>query len=208
MLKLERGSMKENVTTTTAVDFLETVGLNEIATMVHCNAIEKGFWDVVDYQKFLGLVISEKGEAIEARREERYSNYVEYENSELGFLDSYENHIKNTYQDEIADIYIRILDLCGHFGINIESREPYKNLIPNTNDIYANLNLVSYYISRISHHEIVKGELKPFLIEIEFVKSLMVVERLAELSGINLAWHVSNKMAYNAQREYKHGKKF
>ncbi|MFZ7121734.1 MAG: hypothetical protein ACOWWH_12410, partial [Eubacteriaceae bacterium] len=36
------------------------------------------------------------------------------------FKDVFENKIKDTFEDELADTVIRILDLCGARGIDLE----------------------------------------------------------------------------------------
>lgn len=36
------------------------------------------------------------------------------------FKQAFEDHVKDTFEDELADTVIRILDLCGARGINLE----------------------------------------------------------------------------------------
>ncbi|MDR1340654.1 MAG: hypothetical protein LBK58_11480, partial [Prevotellaceae bacterium] len=38
----------------------------------------------------------------------------------ISWKNSFKANIKNTVEDELADVIIRTLDLCGHLGIDIE----------------------------------------------------------------------------------------
>lgn len=57
----------------------------------------------------IALIMSECGEALEAMRKENYG---------LG--------AKDTFEDEIADVFIRLADLCGELGIDIEAQIEWK----------------------------------------------------------------------------------
>lgn len=99
--------------------------LNKLRDRAHDMAKEKGWWD--DPRPFVecaALVMCEMAEAIEAKREGRIAEHKigEYqqrsfngEEFELVFRDT----IKDTVEDELADTIIRILDMCGYYGINI-----------------------------------------------------------------------------------------
>lgn len=78
--------------------------LNELAESCHSIAREKGFWDGKrNIGESLMLVVTELAEAMEAHRVQDDANFKE----------------------EIADTFIRLLDLCGGLGIDIEE-EIYK----------------------------------------------------------------------------------
>ena len=69
------------------------------------------------------LCVSELAEAMEADRNVLYADLELIEKDKENFIDfkwSFENSIKDTFEDELADTIIRILDLCGAKGIDIE----------------------------------------------------------------------------------------
>ena len=75
------------------------MNLNKLRDLCYEMAKEKGFWDAEDNTAIkLMLIVSELGEACEADRHEDYDNF----------------------REEIADTFIRLLDLCGHLNIDIE----------------------------------------------------------------------------------------
>ena len=92
--------------------------LNELSEEIYQNNKEKGFWDNErNVGEMLMLVTSELGEAMEAHRKGRFANIEAYEE----FSENFEDAIKDTFEDEIADSVIRLLDMCGGLGIDIDT---------------------------------------------------------------------------------------
>ena len=98
--------------------------LNQLRDEIHENAKNKGFWDKErETGTRLMLCVSELAEAMEADRNVLYADLELIEKDKENFIDfkwSFENSIKDTFEDELADTIIRILDLCGAKGIDIE----------------------------------------------------------------------------------------
>jgi NTP pyrophosphatase (non-canonical NTP hydrolase) len=98
--------------------------LNKLRDEIHEYAINKGFWDNKrETGTLLMLCVSELAEAMEADRNVLYADLELIEKDKENFIDfkwSFENSIKDTFEDELADTIIRILDLCGAKGIDIE----------------------------------------------------------------------------------------
>lgn len=92
--------------------------LKDYIQCAHDNAMEKGFWDKRQHiGTLLMLIVSELGEALEAHRKRRRVNIGHYPWKDT---DTFEQNIKDTFEDEIADVFIRLFDMCGGLGINIE----------------------------------------------------------------------------------------
>ena len=182
--------------------------LNELAKNLHENAKEKGFWDNIDYCLQFADIITEVSEAVRARRINKYSNYELYEKIDAGFREAFETFIKDTFQDEVADIFIMLLSISYHFQIDLEDREGLESYSVNTDSVYGMLNTVSYYIGKVSRHVTGKDTVEVAYIEREIKKAVITVETLADVCGTKLEWHVLNKIVYNAGREHLHGKQF
>ncbi len=88
--------------------------LNELCQLCHSIAREKGFWEKErNIGEALMLVVTELAEAMEAHRKQDDPNFKE----------------------ELADAFIRLLDLCGGLKIDIED-EIYQKSLKNKNRPY------------------------------------------------------------------------
>lgn len=116
------------------------IRINEACTLQHEMMVEKGFQQH-SIPEALMLIVSELSEALEADRIGKHANlkgfdsdiptYYEF-NGERRFIEgsgvdiqlqcirAFEVHIKDTFEDEIADAFLRLMDLCGNLGIDIE----------------------------------------------------------------------------------------
>ena len=119
--------------------------LNELSNMAHEAAVEKGFYERKrDLPELAMLVITELSEAIEAERNGKKVDPIrqkwacEYnidkEEWDETTFKSYEVDMRGTIEEEIADAIIRLLDLCGYYGINIdawvETKMKYNSMRP------------------------------------------------------------------------------
>ena len=81
----------------------------------------------------LCLIHSEISEALEADRKGKYSNGIGVSIDEMNkkgfndiFISNYNEFIKGTFEEEMADIIIRVLDLCAYKGIDIDEHTKAK----------------------------------------------------------------------------------
>lgn len=115
---------------------MENFYLNQLAHQIHQTAKEKGFWNEPrNTGELLMLVVSELGEALEADRKKRHclvnvkeqffgDNPWKYSDPVMDhaqFTAKFDVHVKDTFEDEIADAVIRLLDLCAGRGIDIDA---------------------------------------------------------------------------------------
>ena len=175
---------------------------NEISENVHKNAVEHGFWDVRNSNEHcLMLIFTEVAELVEADRKsliadkQKFNEWLLSGNShELAF----EKFIKNSIEDEFADIYIRLADLAGALGIdfdNMRTRRYYQAF-----DKFSLTENAFTLIKILSDDRI--GIKKRIQLGMGFI------EDWTKQHGVNLEWHISQKMKYNQSREIMHGKKY
>ena len=97
--------------------------IQQLAKRIYTNNVEKGFWDKPrNVGEMLMLVVPELGEAIEAHRKERFADWQYYAEFESGLDENYpfEAAIKDTFEDELADAIIRLLDMSEGLNIDIQ----------------------------------------------------------------------------------------
>lgn len=103
---------------------MNTEMLNALKDKAHKTAVEHGFYEEVKPDAFyLGLVMSEAGEAINADRKGRHADTNRFEEVMVKRCISprvaFEENIKDSVEDEIADIVIRLLDFAGLKGYKV-----------------------------------------------------------------------------------------
>ena len=93
--------------------------MNKLRDEIHNLAKEKGFWNKPrETGTMLMLMVSEIAEAMEADRKDRYAKPQLLDES--NFVESFEQNVKDTLEDEMADTIVRVLDFCGAQNIDID----------------------------------------------------------------------------------------
>jgi len=110
--------------------------INKLAQEVHKNAKDKGFFDdEKNTGEMLCLIHSEVSEALEADRKDKY---CELDNpnwqidgktlredlivfDDVQFIQAFKMSTKDTFEDELADVMIRVMDLAAFKGIDLEA---------------------------------------------------------------------------------------
>ena len=102
------------------------MNIKEIQREIYKVNVEKGFWeDRKNVGEVLMLIVSELGEAF-AHRKSRKALVELFDAKAIDRTDAedyqadFEQCIKDTFEDEIADTVIRIFDMCEGFGIDLE----------------------------------------------------------------------------------------
>lgn len=103
----------------------------------HEMAAKKGFWENPDRNvpEMLMLIVSELAEGLEAlRKEHNAQKYIvddlyadlqidltdeEYTFNVLSWKENFEKGVKSSFEDELADVAIRLFDLCGGLKIDL-----------------------------------------------------------------------------------------
>ena len=184
--------------------------LHELARIAHSNAKAKGFWETARPEKeSLILVVTELAEALEAARANKFCSKQHFAEAlniyreigqhgnkieeQMGAFGLYFNDFcRGTFEEEIADTLIRILDFA-------ESR---KDVFQVEEMLEASDTQGSFYIPMaifdITAH-VMKDELN---------EAIYLLQLLSMQKGFDLILWARMKMKYNETRGYKHGKQF
>lgn len=184
---------------------MENINLNELRDRAYKTACEYGFHDKeLSNEHLLCLVISELMEAVEAdrkgKRADRESFKSSYEDEEphddVNFKYCFEKYIKDTISDELSDAVIRLLDLAGLRNFNLNRFSPVDVVSREktfTENIYA---IVKEIMDR------------KYSLEEQVNYVITQVFALADILGVDLLWHINQKMRYNELRPILNEKKY
>ena len=112
------------------IEIMKAINLNELKDRAYRIACEHGFHDEeYSNEHFLALTITELSEAIEADRNNKRANIEQFEvdknlatellvSDDSYFVTSYQKNIKGTIEEELADVFIRLLDLFGTLSLD------------------------------------------------------------------------------------------
>ena len=184
---------------------MTNLNLKELAKEIHENAKAKGFYDNRDHEFFKSAqvfeIIKEVAEFHEAYKKGKdgSGNWELELPEEVGSSRVFEACIKDSWQDELADIVIRLLDYCAYLGVEYSKYNPdgyydipdYYELGFDCVDLTRDL----IYFTNEKHEQ----DLGHFINK---------VISFAQILNCNLDWHILAKMEYNKQRERLHGKRF
>lgn len=171
-------------------------------------ACEHGFHDEWHSDEhWMMLVVSEIGEMMEADRKNRRANRAGFEKCVgLTWDDRFKDYVKDSLEDELADVCIRLFDFCGMHGVLplmtdhgiVDMSECFENLYGALSITEQCFGLTEFAVEIPNSENLSRdiGVIVAFCIE------------FARYHNIDLVWHIEQKMHYNESRPKKHGKKY
>lgn len=184
---------------------MKSVDWNKLRDRAHQTSVDHGFYEGNPSNiHFLCLIVSELMEAVEADRINKRVSLPpggEYSNTVLRpgnpyFKANFELYIKNTLEDELADVVIRCLDLAGANNIDIHYCAPPDFL----NEGKTLTEKVWYLVWVLTNRN--------FRLSTQLNLTVRGCFQLADDYGFDLLWHIEKKMMYNSLRDKKHGKRY
>lgn len=183
--------------------------------MIYNNAKAKGFHEDWTIEKKLALIISELGEGLEADRQLNYFHMNKIENfgesifaieDQKYFEHTFKNIVKDTFEDELADVYIRVLDLFSLLVIGYPFQEDRMRCFEI--DVFSGVFTFGETNTAEGLFYLMKKAAK--LNEPDdrlgnIADLLSCIRIFAKHQNVNLDLHVQMKMRFNLGRPYKHG---
>lgn len=198
------------------METIKTIDLNKLRDEAFQIAVEHGWHDeVLSTEHFLCLIISELMEAVQAERKGKRADVAKFnewqgnnipfseETRIRRFQEDFEAYIKDSVEDELADVCIRIFDLAGLLGVSflgvkfpLKIRDEiykYKSQKTFTEWCYD----LTRFIANYNPWHITTLDF--------FVNILQEVFIMSRIKGFDLLWHIEMKMKYNRTRPRMHG---
>lgn len=190
--------------------------LQSLIKEAHENAVEHGFYDGISpnsdsfKRKAASLIVCEMAEFVEADRQGKWFfsgelfavEELKQKASEAGsdFNSYYDEHVKGCAEEELADICIRCFDLLGYMDAGKEA-SINKNYPLAPLCAIASAPELCYFLCLS-----LVCDSSPDCDDV--VSVIKGVENWCRRNGVALMLHIKAKMLYNANRPYKHGKKY
>lgn len=202
---------------------MSKIDLNALRDGAYKTACEHGFHDQeLSNEHCFCLVISELMEAVEADRKGKRANVDRYNKKiansricqgldpdipkERGYEVAYNETIKGSIEEELADAVIRLLDLAGLRGISLElANGDIDDCIEDMAEACEGETFTESIYS-ISTLPVRYDGIYDFLTAVNDM--ILSIFGLAKRLDIDLLWHIEQKMKYNQLREKMHGKKY
>lgn len=193
---------------------MKNTDFNKLAKEAFESAKKRGFHNEKHTDAhYIMLILSELAEAVEANRCGRRADRKEYERLVANCEERvkpclFDIHIKDSVEDEFADAVIRLLDYIGMKGFEIPSdyltEENIERTLNSTfrTDDWSDLKTFAERILVTCANNVLRmGNEYP-------EATIYSIFAIAKLYEIDLMWFVREKMKYNDQREFRHGKAY
>ncbi len=165
---------------------------------------------------FLMLIVTEIAETVNADRKNRYAEVAKFkewqgnnvplseETRKRRFNEDFDAYIKDTVEDEFADVIIRSLDLAGLLGIDLTSLD---DLLKQEDKLLemSNIQHVDFGEQALELVEIVVDDDK---LSTTILATIFCTYLWTQKLNIDILWHIEQKLRYNETREYRYGKKY
>ena len=192
---------------------MNTGELNALKDRAYETAIAHGFHEEERPDTYwLGLVMSEMGEAINADRKGLHADINEFRmdmGMRIPFKESFENHIKDSVEDELADVVIRLLDFAGLKGYKLSTDEYLDSFILSALEELKTSGLpglLLFFIYALSYNSRFHDLEKCVCRTIRIISGCF--DKMTGGSDCDLWWFVKQKMRYNEQRPMLNGKRY
>lgn len=186
-------------------------GYNELATIIHENAVAHGWWEKErSFAEIVALIHSELSEALEEYRSGKPFLYFVIETIQRDgkvIPEIRTDYGDGNYKDEkpegivveLADAVIRILDYCGKRGLDIEEALAERRA---AFDAYTLPELVTecHYLLSMAYRDAEPRSLY-------FAECISLIAFWVKENGGDLDEAIVLKHEYNKSRPYRHGGK-
>lgn len=181
-------------------------------------ACKHGFHDVpCSFYHHMMLVVCEVCEVVEADRCSRRANLSMFSDAVGGsvpvddtvFRDAFVSHIKDSVEDELADVCIRLFDMCGYFGIVPDGdSERCVSMRADWDALFGDMSFCERSYALVSLLLLAHNDSAADISDLGsiFGSIFAFIQHWCDVMGIDILLHIRLKMRYNSMRGYKHGK--
>lgn len=164
------------------------------------------------------LVIGEVGEAVEADRRGKRADLAITDANVQTFGDWFKFAVKDTVDDELADVAIRLYDVCGTLGIEpsmLEASEENEASIARAfvdsffdRSFVERCHALCHILTMATNESCKEDDGSIDCLPQVIGSALCLLDFIAKDKGVNLLKHIEMKLKYNQTRPKLHGKRY
>ena len=190
--------------------------INNYIERAYAISAEHGFHDEpLSVEHLLMLVLGEVGEIVEADRRGRRADVdamMEQRSAYPDFKERFVAFVKDTLEDEIADVAIRLFDLCGEKDLKLRD-DTGISFADEFEETFGGLSLSErcFWLCCLlcsANTEQLSDDGSDTCLPVVVGSALRFLSYLCEDMGIDMEKHIELKMRYNELRPFKNGKKY
>lgn len=176
---------------------------------------EKGFWEgEKNHSETVLLIIANVGEVVKAHKNKRRADWTAYasaESSGTEFKVMFKEHIKDTLEDEMANVIIRICDFIGGTNVNIFKLNPWMREYANfpLNEFFMHAQVSGIYEGQLAewlHAALWECASYPREKDHGLTHLMCYIGRIVSEMDIDIERHIEMKLKYNRTRPKLYGK--
>lgn len=180
--------------------------VNSFVKICYEIAKEKGFYSSeTAVESHVSGLISELYETYQAHRNNLFTDRKEYISQWFKNPNSkaapwrilYSKKVKNNFEDEITDLFIRVFNLSAFMGVNINYNIEATNSL---NDLDFDQQILFFNKLFLKYNDM--G------LKLWFSLVIGALLNLCEIYNIPIIQHINAKIEYNKSRSYLHGKNY
>lgn len=186
----------------------------ELIEKSHRISKEKGFWEGnKNHSETVLLIIANVGQIVKAHKAKRFSDWPAYASAEIQeveFTEMFERYIKDTFEDEIANVIIRICDFMGGVDFDICEANPWMRDYADfpINEFFIHAQVSGVYNGKLSewlHAALWECASYPREGDNGLTHLMCYLGRVVTEMNIDIGRQIETKLAYNKTRPKKYG---
>ena len=193
----------------------------ELIEESHQVSKEKGFWDGnKNHSETVLLIIANVGDIVKANKKKKLADWNSYSTATLSvpnvyeatFKDAFEKHIKDSFEDEIANVMIRICDFLGGTKVDIFDTQPWIRDYASLplNEFFLHAQISGRYNGKLAewlHNALWECSAYSKEGDHGLIHLLCYLGRIVSEMNIDIGRHIETKLKYNKTRALLYGRK-
>lgn len=196
----------------------------ELIAESHKISKEKGFWEGdKNHSETVLMIIANVGEIAKANNKKKFANWSAYGSATIelseghishsgALKEAFETHIKDTFEDEMANVIIRICDFLGGANVNVFKTQPWirEYLDLPINEFFQHAQISGQYNGKLAewlHNALWECAAYSKDGDHGLIHLMCCIGSIVSEKDIDIERHIETKLEYNKTRPMLYGRR-